>query len=621
MATISWVGGSGAGFVNGSTTIATPSTPSGIADNDGLFAFVHTTTNTTVTPPAGWTQVTSAYASAVSGAYASKLFVFSKDAVASGDASTAYTFTAGASVQMSLHYAVVRASAGAVIVVDTATSTYSNVASGAVAPAPLTATRFGEMMLAAAGTTYAMSVSYSPSTPSGMTMWTGSQNLNLTAGAYQARNSGEAVSTGSFSWSVSPSDNGLVAVTLLVRATGVDAELADTVFVQDYSGQGNGFFDTLTETVGSLDAPGSAQVVPVADTFRSRDALNLVRVLARSADDTIGGADAPVYAYRPSGVVVETIATALTQAIGYTGSPTLSDTLSLADALAVAQPIAMAEGVGAAAALTAVQGVYVLQALGLAETLAPNAVYSRALTQALGLSDALSRFLSGALTETVGVTPAAAAVKVVSPELDDAIEVAETITPAIVFRVVAAETLGLSDDDVLRWVFSPTVAEGVELSAAYIQPSGSVTTWAINTRTAAVTEYTGYEFNSFAKMGRRYIAASSSGLYMLDGDTDDGASIVADLKTGFAQFAGSRFAGLKAVYLGMHGEGEFVLRVIEGDGTERDYRAVVADRRTAKVQVGKGLRARYFAFELISTGQVFDLDTIEMIPLLMQRRV
>jgi hypothetical protein len=37
--------------------------------------------------------------------------------------------------------------------------------------------------------------------------------------------------------------------------------------------------------------------------------------------------------------------------------------------------------------------------------------------------------------------------------------------------------------------------------------------------------------------------------------------------------------------------------------------------------MGKGQRARYFAFELISAGQDFDLDTIEFVPIVVQRRV
>jgi hypothetical protein len=42
---------------------------------------------------------------------------------------------------------------------------------------------------------------------------------------------------------------------------------------------------------------------------------------------------------------------------------------------------------------------------------------------------------------------------------------------------------------------------------------------------------------------------------------------------------------------------------------------------TTRVQVGKGLRARYYAFELETVdGQDFDLESIEFVPLVVQRR-
>jgi hypothetical protein len=43
--------------------------------------------------------------------------------------------------------------------------------------------------------------------------------------------------------------------------------------------------------------------------------------------------------------------------------------------------------------------------------------------------------------------------------------------------------------------------------------------------------------------------------------------------------------------------------------------------RSTKFHMGKGQRSRYFAFELISAGQDFDLDTLEFVPLVVQRRV
>jgi hypothetical protein len=175
---------------------------------------------------------------------------------------------------------------------------------------------------------------------------------------------------------------------------------------------------------------------------------------------------------------------------------------------------------------------------------------------------------------------------------------------------------------VLSLLLKPTIAEGIEITAAYLSPGeGSFTTWAVNTRTGAISQYDNFVFNSFAQMGNVYLGASEDGLFELHGDTDAGTDIVSRIKSGFMQFNGSRFSSLRAAYLGVRGEGDFVLRLLTGDGKTYDYAVSTRDMRTTKVHMGKGHRARYFAFELISTGQDFDLDTIEFVPILANRRV
>ena len=149
----------------------------------------------------------------------------------------------------------------------------------------------------------------------------------------------------------------------------------------------------------------------------------------------------------------------------------------------------------------------------------------------------------------------------------------------------------------------------------------SHTTWAVNTNTGAVTEYTNYDFNSFAQMGLKYLGASSNGLYELNGDTDAGTSIIGQLKSGLLQFSGSRFTGFKAAYLGVRGTGDVLLKLVTGDGVTRTYTVTLDSMRTTKVTMGKGIRARYFSFELIGTGQDFDVDTVEFVPIMAQRRV
>jgi hypothetical protein len=170
-------------------------------------------------------------------------------------------------------------------------------------------------------------------------------------------------------------------------------------------------------------------------------------------------------------------------------------------------------------------------------------------------------------------------------------------------------------------VFNAELSDTIEVAGAYLGPNGSVTTWAMNTRSGAVTEYQNYAFNSFARVGNKYLGATDDGLYELLGDDDDGTDIIATIRSGFAQWSGTHLGSFKAAYLAVAGAGAYVLRVITRDGKTYNYQVSAQDGRTVKVNMGKGLRSRYFAFELVTAGQDFDLDTLEFIPLVADRRV
>ena len=177
-----------------------------------------------------------------------------------------------------------------------------------------------------------------------------------------------------------------------------------------------------------------------------------------------------------------------------------------------------------------------------------------------------------------------------------------------------------------RFGFAAAIAGGLAYMmggpiAAYVSPGDGFTTWALNTRNSAVSEYQNYKFNSFARIGNHYLGANESGVYDLTGDTDNGASIIANLKSGLAQLGGFKFSSFSAAYVGMRGTGNFILRLITGDGVTYDYALVPRNMKTTKINLGKGLRARFFAFQLISSGSNFDLEGVELIPLVAQRRV
>lgn len=340
-----------------------------------------------------------------------------------------------------------------------------------------------------------------------------------------------------------------------------------------------------------------------------------------TASGGIGVAPTLALAYRPGAIVLEALRAAETYAANTVRTVSSEDVVRLADALLAGVPRDISDTIGVAETLSLVRGALVAEALGLTDVLGAATTYGLTQTDALRLRDTLQRFLGGGLLDTIGVDETDAPFWRLIRSASDTIGVQATLTPKLLLRVTTTDAIDLTATEALQWVFSPVVVDGIQIDAGYVEPNGSVTTWAVNTNTGAVTEYTNYDFNSFAQIGLKYLGASSTGLYELIGDDDAGTDIIGQIKSGLLQFSGSRFTGFKAAYLGMRGTGDVLLKLVTGDGLERVYQVTVDDMRTTRVMLGKGIRARYFSFELVSTGQDFDVDTIEFVPISAQRRV
>lgn len=357
----------------------------------------------------------------------------------------------------------------------------------------------------------------------------------------------------------------------------------------------------------------------LSDSFRSTDLLGVNNRLSPVLTDTAGTSDTIRLDY--GHILRETVRLLDPTVSTATYNLTLTDIARLAEVLSAGRPAVLTDTVGIERAVAAAVGAFVLDRLGLQDLLIPKTTYGVAQLDGVRVGDALLRFVGGGLTDAVGMETTLTPRYYINRTLADQVAVSETITPNLLLRVIATDGLGLDDVQVLQAVFSGQLAEAVQISAAYVSPNGTITTWAINTKTGAVTEYSNYAFNSFARSGFKYLGASSTGLYELNGDDDAGTNIIAVVKSGLAQFGGSRFTAFKAAYLGIRGEGDFYLRLETGRGEFYNYKILSQDMNTTKVQMGKGLRARYFSFQLTSTGQDFDLESIEFVPLVAQRRV
>lgn len=385
-------------------------------------------------------------------------------------------------------------------------------------------------------------------------------------------------------------------------ATPLLSRLVESLALADDAQGARGFYDTLVELLGVNDT-GSA-------------VKGFFAVVAEELGVT------------PS--LIATDAVRIFEHLGFVDTRTanmirrllLVEDLGLESAIAMAVPLVVAEGIGLAEAVAAGRGVAIAEELGLLEVCAPSATYGLAIRERLALAAELAKFLGADVAEALGIAATQSVVGRGYSTIVEGLGLETAVAPLLLANVVLSEGLELSDTEIVNAVYTQTVVEGLELRLGYSAPGGGFTTWVVNTRTGAASEYDNYEFNSFARFGNKYIGASSTGLYELLGDDDDGDPIVSVLAGGYIQFGGTKLSRLKAAYIGMRGaEDDMVLKIETMDGETYVYTTPTRSGRSTKVHMGKGQRSRYFAWTLTTVGQDFDLDTIEFVPVALDRRV
>jgi hypothetical protein len=142
-----------------------------------------------------------------------------------------------------------------------------------------------------------------------------------------------------------------------------------------------------------------------------------------------------------------------------------------------------------------------------------------------------------------------------------------------------------------------------------------------------ISTYDGFGFNSFAQIAGRYYGANDEGIFLLEGATDDGEPIPAKLKTMLLDFDSTVMKRVQTAYVGYTSDGDLVMRVKAVTNGELREHWFKARPRTANapreqiVNLGRGLRSRYWQFELANiNGSDFEITKMDLYPVFLSRR-
>jgi hypothetical protein len=545
------------------------------------------------------------------------LYLAQKNTVTAADSSVSVTWTQAFSNRFGVTYAVVRGDGQKITVSEAAVVTKSYDYSSFIDLPLRAATADGGEIFLGAATAISLFNPFTAVPPSGMTLWTGGGTDHRLSAAYQARATGQ-VNTQTYDPTNSFDENGLVGMLVRVRDAAILTGWTDFAEFDETFSQMQTVDDSLTVTSPALGVKRKADAV--AESVKVSDVLEKLRRFVTGWAETATVADAHTVNRYAQSLLQESLTVQHVMATFAQHKPVVTERMRGREVYTVARSARLTDAGTLSDALIPYVGLTVLEQVGVLSSVAAFASQRPVLVENTVIADELRKFMGASAADSGVVTDAVLRYLRARPAVAESVSMTDTSSWKLVIRLEADEDVVIDDVMALFWRARTAISDTVQLSGLLVTPSAFVT-WAINTRTGATTTYTQFPYTSFARRGNRYLATAQDGLYTLDGDTDNGTNIIAEIESGFLQFAESRFTSFKAIYLGMHGSGDMFLRLETGDGKQYTYQVVAQNMETTKVRVGKGLRARYFSFALVSTGQDFDLDTVEFLPIGAQRRV
>lgn len=147
--------------------------------------------------------------------------------------------------------------------------------------------------------------------------------------------------------------------------------------------------------------------------------------------------------------------------------------------------------------------------------------------------------------------------------------------------------------------------------------------WVVNTSNNASSRYEQYGFNSFFTRAGKAYGVANDGIYLLEGDTDNGAQIAALADFGRSNFGSPQLKSIANVYLGVGSDNTLYLKV-DADGREYIYemRDSSLELKNHRVDLGRGLRGNNWNMTLINRdGADFKLASVVFEPMPLPRKI
>ena len=135
-----------------------------------------------------------------------------------------------------------------------------------------------------------------------------------------------------------------------------------------------------------------------------------------------------------------------------------------------------------------------------------------------------------------------------------------------------------------------------------------------NAKVKGTTQYRNFNFNSMTMFNGRPMGASSSGLFFLDGATDNGTAIESIIEFKKSDLGIHNNKRLRFIVFGIEADGDLEITLTVDNKEARTYTVPVdtPGQQRVRIPVGRDGYGRYWSFKIKNTNGVdFSLDDIK----------
>lgn len=398
---------------------------------------------------------------------------------------------------------------------------------------------------------------------------------------------------------------------------------AITEFVRNTDLLGVNWEDIVAELMAFVEvathlAPSLSEGVAFTDTASGISSWALTISEAVDASDDISS-DTALFIREVLSVLVE-----LSPA-GSIHNHTVAEGIAFLEAVAIAVGAIISESAVFADTVvgTAERIVVIAEQVALSGAYATRLDAIEVVSIVVALVDTAAAGKGGAVTEAMTLTDSVTDIATLYALSAEALILAATPSMTGVLTLPVEETVVVAADMTLQQILVGLIEEGVAFVISFGLDDVVYSGWVMNASNFAVSQYDSLPFNSFAKIGDTYYGANQTGLYSLDGDSDDGENINAELVLGTMDFTKDRKTTVPECFLSLRTDGSILLKVITDNQTVQVYELtettdVLRDRRE---KLARGVKSRYWTFSLLNVdGSDFELRNFDPVPIILKRR-